>query len=157
MREAAREPRKEAHVTMRRADKTAAFVLIDTEEYHSKLDLILGDSSKFEKLSYNPIEEIKREANKRIEKINAATNAVHFQIITGDLSPGYLYGNVKTHKNGNPLRPIISQGLTPTYHLPKRLNSLLTSYIPNVHSVASSTEFLGKLKGSPTSGTIASL
>ncbi|XP_068213864.1 uncharacterized protein [Palaemon carinicauda] len=148
MREAARELRKEAHVTVRRADKTAAFVLIDTEEYHSKLDLILGDSYKFEKPSYNPIEEIKREANKTIEKNNAATNAIHFQTITGDFSPSYLYGDVKTHKNGNPLRPIISQWLTPTYHLAKRLNSLL---------IASSTEFLGKQKGSPTSGTIASL
>ncbi|XP_068213386.1 uncharacterized protein [Palaemon carinicauda] len=157
MREAARELRKEAHVTVRRADKTAAFVLIDTEEYHSKLDLMLGDSSKFEKLSYNPIEEIKREANKTIEKINAATNAVHFQTITGDFSPGYLYGNVKTHKNDNPLRPIISQCPTPTYHLAKSLNSLLTPYVPNVYSVASSTEVLDKLKGSSTSGTIASL
>ncbi|XP_068208364.1 uncharacterized protein [Palaemon carinicauda] len=113
MREAARELRKEAHVTVRRADKTAAFVLIDTEEYHSKLDLILGDLSKFEKL----IEEIKRGANKTIEKINAATNAVHFQTITGDFSPGYLYCNVKTHKNGNPLRPIISQCPTLPYDL----------------------------------------
>ncbi|XP_068233571.1 uncharacterized protein [Palaemon carinicauda] len=111
---------------------------LDTEEYHSKLDLILGDSSKFEKLSYNPIEEIKREANKTIEKINAAKNAVHFQIIIGDFSPGY----VKTHKNGNPLRPSISQCPTLTYHL---------------YSVAVSTEFLGKLKGSHTSYTIASL
>ncbi|XP_068231961.1 uncharacterized protein [Palaemon carinicauda] len=124
-------------------DKTAAFVLIDKEEYHRKLDLILGASSKFEKLSYNPIEEIKREANKTIEKINAATNAIHFQTITGDFRPGYLYGNMKTHKNGNPLRPIISQCLALTYHLAERLNSLLTPYVPNVYSVASSTEFLG--------------
>ncbi|XP_068245389.1 uncharacterized protein [Palaemon carinicauda] len=93
MREVARELRKEAHVTVRRADKTAAFILIDTEEYHSKIDLILGDLSKFEKLSYNPIKEIKREGNKTIEKINAASNTIHFQTITGDFSPGYLYGN----------------------------------------------------------------
>ncbi|XP_068224118.1 uncharacterized protein [Palaemon carinicauda] len=77
--------------------------------------------------------------------------------ITEDFSPGYLYGNVKTHKKGNPLRPIISQCPTPTYHLAKRLNNLLTPYVPNVYSVTSSTEFLGKLKRSPTSGTIASL
>ncbi|XP_068238453.1 uncharacterized protein [Palaemon carinicauda] len=146
MREAARELRKEAHVTLRRADKTAVFVLIDTEEYHNKLDLILGDSSKFEKLSYNPIEEIKREASKTIEKFNAATNAVHFQTITGDFSPGYLYGNTY-------YQPVPDANLPPG----KRLNSLLTPYVPNVYSVASSIEFLGKLKGSPSSGTIASL
>ncbi|XP_068224827.1 uncharacterized protein [Palaemon carinicauda] len=157
MREAARELRKEAHVTVRRVDKTAAFFSIDTEEYHSKLDLILGDSSKFEKLSYNPIEEIKREANKAIETINAAINSVHFQTITGDSSHGYLHGNVKTHENGNPLQPIIGQCPTPTNHLAKRLSSLLTPYVLNEYSVASSIDFLSKLKGSPNSGTIASL
>ncbi|XP_068212631.1 uncharacterized protein [Palaemon carinicauda] len=157
MRGADRELRKETHVTTRRADKTAAFFLIDPEEYHSKLNLILGDSSKFEKLSYNPIEEIKREANKTNEKINAATNAVHIQTITEDFSPGHLYGNVNTHKNGHPLRHIISQCPTPTYHLAKRINSLLTPYIPYEYGVASSTKFLSRLKRSPTNGTIAPL
>ncbi|XP_068237034.1 uncharacterized protein [Palaemon carinicauda] len=38
----------------------------------------------------------------------------------------------------------------PTYHLAKRLNSLLTPYVPNDYNVASSTEFLSKLKGFPT-------
>ncbi|XP_068203705.1 uncharacterized protein [Palaemon carinicauda] len=109
------------------------------------------------KLSYNPIKEITREGNKTIEKNNAATNAVHFQTMTGDFSPGYLYGNVKSHKNGNPLRPINSQCPTPIYSQAKRLDNLLTPYIPNVYSVASSAEFLSKLKGSPTSGNIASL
>ncbi|XP_068212593.1 uncharacterized protein [Palaemon carinicauda] len=149
--------RKEVNVIVKRADKTAVFVLIDTEVYHRKLDLIPGDSSKFEKLSYNPIKENKREANKTIETINAVTNAIHFQTITGDFSPGYLYGNVKTHKNGNPLRPIISQCPMPTYHLAKRLNSLLTPYVSDKDSVASSAKFLSKVKGSPSSGTMASL
>ncbi|XP_068243702.1 uncharacterized protein [Palaemon carinicauda] len=142
MREAAKELRKEAHMTVRRANETAAFVLINTENYHRKLDRLLGDSSKFEKLSYNPIEEIKRKANKTNETINLATNAIHFQIITGDFSTSYLYGN-----------PVPM----PPYHLAKRLNSLLTPYVPDEYGVASSAEFLSKLKGSPSSGTIATL
>ncbi|XP_076065267.1 uncharacterized protein LOC143039280 [Oratosquilla oratoria] len=42
-----------------------------------------------------------------------------------------MYGNVKNHKPGNPLRPIISQIPAPTYSLPKRLASLLTPYVPD--------------------------
>ncbi|XP_068212578.1 uncharacterized protein [Palaemon carinicauda] len=141
MREAAKELRKEVNVIVRRADKTAAFVLIDTEVYQRKLDLILGISSKFEKLSYNPIEENKREANKTTETINAVPNSVYFLTIIGDLRPSYLYGNVRTHKNGNPLRPIISQCPMPTYHLDKRLNSILTPYVLDKYSVASSAKF----------------
>ncbi|XP_068234157.1 uncharacterized protein [Palaemon carinicauda] len=70
---------------------------------------------------------------------------------------GYDKSYVKTHKNGNTLQPIICQCLMSTYHLAKRLNSLLNPYFPSEYSVASSTGFLSKLKGSPSSGTIASL
>ncbi|XP_068235512.1 uncharacterized protein [Palaemon carinicauda] len=140
MKEAAKELRKKAHMTVGRAKKTAAFFLVNTEEYHSNIYLILGDSSKFDKLSYNPIEEIKREANKTIETINAATNAIHFWAITGDFWPGYLYVNYPA----------------PTYHLAKRLNSVLTPYILNEYRVTSFAKFLSKLKEYPNNGTIAS-
>ena len=36
--------------------------------------------------------------------------------IVGDYSPGYIYGNVKTHNEGEKLRPIISQISAPTYN-----------------------------------------
>ncbi|XP_068247027.1 uncharacterized protein [Palaemon carinicauda] len=157
MKAAAKELKQIAGVTVRRADKTAAFVLIDTEEYHKKLDNILADSSKFVRLTRNPIEEIKKEANKTIEAVNAATNAIHLPVISGDFWPGYLYGNVKTHKQGNPLRPIISQYPTPTYQLAKRLNAILTPYITNRYCVASSAEFLDKIKDSTCDGVIASM
>ncbi|XP_068229597.1 uncharacterized protein [Palaemon carinicauda] len=137
--------------------KTAAFVLINTEEYHEKLDHILTDTSKLERLSRNPTENIKREANSIIQTINAATNAVHLPPISGDFGLGYLYGNVKTHKQGNPLRPIISQCPAPTYQLAKRLNTLLTPYIPNKYCVTSSAEFMGKLRNYTSDGVIASM
>ena len=64
---------------------------------------------------------------------------------------------MKTHKNGNPLCPIISQIPTPTYHLAKQLNNILTPYIPDEYRVKSSSEFLRIIQGSPATGTIASL
>ncbi|XP_068212696.1 uncharacterized protein [Palaemon carinicauda] len=144
MRDAAKAFRMQEGITIRRADKTAAFVLINTEEYHEKLDRILADTSKLERLSRNPTEDIKREANQIIQTINDATNTVHMPPISGDLRLGYSYGNVKTHKQGNPLQPIISQCPAPTYQLAKRLNTLLRLYIPNKYCVTSSVEFLKK-------------
>ncbi|XP_068238304.1 uncharacterized protein [Palaemon carinicauda] len=157
MKEASKDLKQVAGVTFRKADKTTAFVLIDTEEYHKKLDDILADSSKFVRLTRNPIEDIKREANRTIEAVNAATNAIHLPVISGDFWPGYLYGNEKTHKQGNPLRPIISQCPTPTYQLAKQLNAILTPYIPNRYCVTSSAEFLEKIKNSTCDGVIASM
>ncbi|XP_068229709.1 uncharacterized protein [Palaemon carinicauda] len=101
MRAAAKELKRIADVTVRRADKTAAFVLISTHEHHKKLDAILTDLTKFERLKSNPVEDIKREANRTIEAINAATNAVHLPMISGDYGPGYLYERIKdVHSEG---------------------------------------------------------
>ncbi|XP_068226495.1 uncharacterized protein [Palaemon carinicauda] len=157
MRAAAEELKQVAGVTVRRADKTAAFVLINTEEYYEKLDAILADLTKFECLMSNPVEDIKWEANRTIEAINAATNAVHLPMISGDFGPGYLYGNVKTLEQGNPLRPIISQCPTPTYQLAKRLNAILTPYVPDRYCVGSYAEFLERIKDVRGEGVIASM
>ncbi|XP_064082963.1 uncharacterized protein LOC135198973 [Macrobrachium nipponense] len=148
---------EKVNITVQRADKTAAFVLIDTAEYHEKLDAILSNKSKFERLTRNPTDDIKREANGVISAVNAATNAVHLPLMQGDYSLGYLYGNVKTHKLGSPLRVIISQTPAPTYDLAKRLNQILTPYVPNRYSLQSSAEFLEAIKDVPGTGIIASL
>ncbi|XP_068242386.1 uncharacterized protein [Palaemon carinicauda] len=78
-------------------------------------------------------------------------------MISGVFGPGYLYGNVKTHKQGNPLRPIISQCPTLTYQLGKRLNAILTPYVPDCYCGASSAEFLERIKEVCEEGVIASL
>ena len=157
LREAAKKMKTAEGITVRRADKTPALVLIRTEEYHQKLDAILADGTKFQKIRRNPTEDIKREANKIIERINALSSSHKIPKITGDYEPGYVYGNVKTHKAGNPLRPIISQIPTPTYRLAKNLNTLLTPYIPSKYRVQSSSDFLRIVRSSTPEGTIASL
>ena len=157
LRAAAKRIKSAEGITIRRADKTPALVLINTDEYHQKLDAILADTTKFTKIRRNPIEDIKKEANNIIDRINALSTSTKFLRIKGDYEPGYIYGNVKTHKNGNPLRPIISQIPTPTYRLAKQLNTLLTPYIPTKYRVQSSSEFLQIVRSATPEGTIASL
>ena len=139
LKEAAKKLKTAQGIAIRRADKTPALVLISTDEYHRKLDTILDDDSKFKKIQRNPIEDIKREANKIIDWVSALSSSIKLSKIKGDYEPGYIYGNVKTHKNGNPLRPIISQIPTPTYRLAKQLNTILTPYIPSEYRVKSSS------------------
>ncbi|XP_068204686.1 uncharacterized protein [Palaemon carinicauda] len=78
-------------------------------------------------------------------------------MISVDFGPAYLDGNVKTHKQGNPLQPIISQCPTPTYQLAKRLNAILTPYVPDRYCVASSAEFLERIEDVREVGVIASM
>ena len=80
-----------------------------------------------------------------------------FSRITGDYKPGYLYSNVKIHKHDNPLRPIISQILTPTYQLAKNINLIITPYIPSRYSLKSTNDFIDLINANPGPGVLASL
>ena len=95
--------------------------------------------------------------NALIDAANSLIDGVHFKKIIGEYKPGYLYGNVKIHKEGNPLRPIISQVPTPTYDLAKSLNKLLAPYIPSCNTLKSTDEFITVLKCTEPRGILASL
>ena len=157
LRKAAKDLRQNEDVVIRRADKTAAFVLVSKDEYLTKLDTILQDPLKFQQARRNPVEDIKREVNSIIDGVNALNGAIHLPKVCGDCDVGYIYGNVKTHKPGNPLRPIISQCPTPTYLLAKALNRILTPYVADDYCLKSSTEFLQAVAAAPTEGVMASL
>ncbi|MPC68551.1 hypothetical protein E2C01_062753 [Portunus trituberculatus] len=90
---------KTKEIVIRRADKTPAFVLIKKEEYDTKLNAILSDTTKFTR---NPAESLKKRVNATFTSINAASNNLKLQKIIGEFSPVYAYGNVKRHKQNNP-------------------------------------------------------
>ena len=112
---------------------------------------------KFEKISQDPTNKLKAKVNRLIAAANAVIGGVHFSKIVGEFAPGYAYGNVKTHKTGIPLRPIISQVNTPTYKLAKRLNTLLKPYIPAQHCIDSVDEFIDILRTKNPEGELASI
>ena len=115
LKRAATELRNNDSIVVRKADKSQMFVILDSTDYHKKTADILSDQSKFKKISRNPVDQLKRSANDLISASNKASKTFKFDKITGEYQPGYFYGNVKTHKQGNPLRPIISQIPLPTY------------------------------------------
>ena len=80
--------------------------------------------------------------------------------MVGHYSPGYIYGNCKIHKNSQnpPLRPIISQVLSPTYDIAKTLNKLILPYIPNKYAISSTDEFIQTIQSNQNNnGILASL
>ena len=117
----------------------------------------MNDNVKFKKIKRNKTEDIKKKANKLIDAANAVQEDIKFSKIIGDYSPGYIYGNVKIHKINNPLRPIISQIPTPTYNLAKKINNIISPYIPKNYTVNSSSQFVDILLGNEASGILASL
>ncbi len=60
-------------------------------------------------------------------------------------SVGKLYGNCKVHKEGYPLRPIVSMVNTPEYKLARYLDKLIKPNLPQTYSIDSNSDFLRKL------------
>lgn len=82
-------------ITVCRADKTEAYVLVNTEEYHWKLDEILADGTKFLRITKNLVEDIKLEVNRIIETVSAPSNALCLPSIVGYYDLGYIYRYVR--------------------------------------------------------------
>ena len=100
---------------------------------------------------------MKTKVNKLIKIANDNTNTKILKPITGEYKPGYLYGTVKTHKNDNPLRPIISQIPTPTYTTAKCLNNIITAYLPAKYQINSTDDFLQLIRATNSNGILASM
>ena len=157
LKEAAKQLRDNEDIVIRRADKASTFVILDKDTYIKQMNETLSDTTKFERLTVDPTDKLKAKANTVVKAANAVEGEIHFSKISGDYSPGYAYGNVKMHKKDKPLRPIISQVTTPTYKLAKRLNELLSPYVPAKYSLKSTEEFLDILRDRKLRGSLASL
>ena len=148
---------KNEDIVIRRADKSSTYVILDRDVYMDKCNTILADETKFQQINKNNINNVKKKLNSIITAANAVVGGIKFQPVTGDYNMGYFYGNVKTHKDNNPLRPIISQIPTPTYSMAKKLNELIKPYIPATYSLKSTKEFIDIITANRPEGMIASL
>ena len=136
-------------------DKGTGVCILNSADYISKLDRIVSDTSKFEKvvihskskLKDHPVikkyEKVKRYIAKYITKDHYDEQVV--SSMTPGSSPGKLYGLVKVHKENNPLRPVCSMINTPEHCLAKFLDNIIKPHIPNQNMLNSTTNFLDKL------------
>ena len=60
LKSAAKSLRENPDIFVRRADKSSVFVILNREDYRSKINDLLSDASKFKKIKKNPCEDIKR-------------------------------------------------------------------------------------------------
>lgn len=157
LRQAANELKQHPDIVIRKADKANIYVILNKDSYMTKLNVILNDRSKFKPIARDPTEQLQRKANKLISSANALVGQRLLTPIVGSYTPGYIYGNVKTHKNRNPLRPIISQVTSPMYKISKQLDNIIKPYIPKKYSINSRDEFLEILQTTRPQGLLASL
>ena len=66
LRKAAKELRDNENIVIRRADKSAIFVILDKDDYTSKINSILSDTSKFEPVTRDNTNALKAKVNRII-------------------------------------------------------------------------------------------
>ncbi|KAF2348059.1 hypothetical protein FHG87_021185, partial [Trinorchestia longiramus] len=130
------------NIIVRRADKSNTFVVLNRTDYKAKLDEILSDQKKFSRIACDPTAALKTKVKKLIGRVNKNKQEKILQPVIGQYNPSYIYGTVKLHKTGHPLRPIISQIPTPTYEVAKQLNRIISPYLPAKYQINSTDEFL---------------
>ena len=127
-------------------------MVMDRSEYEGKLEDMLSDNT-YMKLKKDPTAKIEREVAKALkesdDKGELPKERRLFLTPHASTAP-QLYGLPKVHKEGTPLRPIVSTIGSPTYGLAKVLARILSPLAGQTSSfVKNSMHFVRKIKNTP--------
>ncbi|XP_064458887.1 uncharacterized protein LOC135369161 [Ornithodoros turicata] len=127
------------------ADKGKATVVLNRDDYDSKMESILQDRSHFSELSGDPTAASERKIVAALRKLRTKkliTDSLYWKLFTSDGATPKIHGLPKVHKNNCPLRPIVSFIGSPSYNVSKFLAELLAPLVyKNDRSVKNSAEF----------------
>ena len=134
------------HIT--RPDKGKGVVILNKIDYVNKMENLLNDRNNFKDHSHEDplIKTIRSEdkINRNLKKLkekNVITEDEYKQLYATGSSPGIMYGLPKIHKQGVPLRPILSSMKTPNYKLSKFLIPHINHLATNDYTLRNSKEF----------------
>ena len=145
--------KKDTSIRICSYDKGNGIVIVNTTDYHQKLDQIIFDKSKFKEIHETPNRQhpvIRNEnsiKNYLQKNVKGCIGKDEFEkICPSGSQPGQLYGLCKAHKQGFPFRPVVSMLNTAEYPLAKFLDEIIKPHIPSKYMLNSTTSFLQKLK-----------
>lgn len=144
------------------ADKCNKTVIMEKNEYISKMNNLLNDRSTYKKENHNPTNRVQSKVNNLVTswfKRNLIPKELKNKLNCHNGHAPYIYGLPKLHKTGIPLRPIVSNIQSPTYNLSKYLSNILSNLLgKNEFYIKNSWDFCEfiKNKNIPQGHTIVS-
>ena len=142
---------KNKNIVVTKPDKGNGVVLLNKSDYLEKMHDILSDRSKFSPITSDPYAYILKnedKINRVLRKLKTSgkigDSAFHSIYSTGS-KPGIMYGLPKVHKEGCPLRPILSAIGTHNYKLAKFLVPIINPITENEYSVKDSFSFVKEI------------
>ena len=140
--------RRDQSIIIVKPDKGNGLVILNKSDYHEKMNDILADETKFQKLDEDPVKlTLKREIIiknflKELNKNGIISDGHYRDLSPTGSRPGILYGLPKIHKLNVPLRPILSSMRSHSFNIAKFLVSLLRPFSNNTYSVFDSFSFV---------------
>ena len=122
--------RQNENIKICQYDKGNGVVVLNSEDYYSKLDHIIDDPTKFMKVitdrKVHPIIAKQNSINYYINKyLKPYDNSITSKIMSNGSAPRKLYGTTKVHKQGNPAKSVVSMIDTPECNLAKFLDQII--------------------------------
>ena len=158
-RQALKELRSNKSIIIHKADKGNAVVVIDRSDYIQKMNTIIGDHSKFRpavikngKTIFHAIRSLEDriiDFLRMLLKKELISDVDYSKLYPSGTKPAILYGLSKVHKNGAPMRPIMSAVNTPAYGLAQFLVPILRPLTTNEFTVRDSFHFAKEISGIP--------
>nr|CAB3263310.1 uncharacterized protein LOC108950552 [Phallusia mammillata] len=152
--QAIRSLRSNEDISILPADKGNCTVIMNRPDYDKKMSDLLLDTSTYKRLKRDPTRKSERVLNKFVGKLHTErqciSEAVFHQLHSTDGSAPRIYGLPKIHKEGIPLRPIVSFVGTPTYNLAKYLAKVISPLVGNTEwTVSNSSKFVQEIAQLP--------
>ena len=149
-RRAIQDLKRDESIVLVPADKGRATVIMDKEEYTQKMKRILDDADKYRIIKRDPTLKIEKkitESLKHLRKEGYIDDRLCDSLTPRYSEPPQMYGLPKVHKDGVPMRPIVSCIGSPTYRLAKDLARILTPLSgQTTYTVMNSTKFVERLQ-----------
>lgn len=129
------------------SDKGNVTIIANRSDYDRKMDELINNADNFVEITSDPTESLQNKNNGLISTLNNK----HHQFITDKQAsalrtyvavPPRIFGQFKFHKEGMPVRPIISTINSACYKLSRFLASLLKRSFKSNYSLKNSKQFV---------------
>jgi hypothetical protein len=140
---------KDINIKILKADKGNVTVVMDTKEYERKLTEMVS-TEEYKKLEKDPTRAIEAKVKKSFKPIADDTrqNLIVRRLALKHTKAPYLYGLPKVHKEGYPLRAIVSGIGSPCHNLERYLlNNILPFAGKSNSHINNSMDFIELVKG----------
>ena len=161
---------KNKDIVIQKSDKGHSVVIVDKDTYIKRMENLLSDQRKFEKVTLRNyaflnfvVNQEKRKDTifKNLVDSNSMSKEMHKFIKQVGTRPGIMYGNCKVHKQQvdgyPPFQPILSALQTSTYNLAKLLVPILNPFTKNECTVKNSFQFAEEICEQDPTLTMGSL